>query len=351
MGLLLWVAFRDASLAEVMQHLGSAGPALVLVLIPSCLAQLADTRACQLLLSRLQCRLKFSRVFMAQAASEAATLGLPMGFLIGESLRPWLLSRGQQTTLERCIAAVAGRKSLLILTEGLVIAFTLWLGYDIARGLSAGRLGGPLLILVSLGMVALLMAVALLVPALLRSGRFADSLFGGLLRILPRRLRPLLEQKRRAFSRTDTELVRMFRVPLPQLLGPGLLYLAVWLLEGCELWLILRLLGADLPLEAALLTEALVATLRSLLPLLPAGIGIQDAGYVTLFAALGLPSASSLGATFCLIKRSREGLWCLIGAGCFLVARTKPELELRDDPCSSALHPGPEHTRPLPSGS
>lgn len=337
MGLLLWLAFRHASLAEVIQHLSLAGPVLGLVPIPSCLAQLADARACQLLLSRLQCRLPFSRVFMAQAASEAATLALPMGFLIGESLRPWLLSRGRPTTLERCIAAVAGRKSLLILTEGLVMALTLALGYDIARDLSERRLGGPLLIPVTLAMVALLVGVAILVPALLRSGRFADSLFGGLLRVLPRRLRPVLEQKRHAFSKTDTELVRVFRLPLPQLLSPGLLYLGVWLLEGLELWLVLRLLGTKLPLEAALLTEALVATLRALMPLLPAGIGIQDAGYVALFVALGLPAAPSLGATFCLIKRSREALWCLLGAGCFLIARTRPERQLGDDPCSSAI--------------
>src|SRR5262245_52594647 len=77
----LWLAFRDVSVAAALQLLSSAGAALLLVPVPFLLAQLADAKACQLLFSRLEPPPPFARMFQSQAAGEASTLALPMGFL------------------------------------------------------------------------------------------------------------------------------------------------------------------------------------------------------------------------------------------------------------------------------
>jgi hypothetical protein len=69
----------------------------------------------------------------------------------------------------------------------------------------------------------------------------------------------------------------------------------------------------------------MVASCRSLLPITPAGLGVQDAGYVACFTALGLPGALGVGCAFCLAKRTRELLWCALGAACWALARRPSE--------------------------
>jgi uncharacterized membrane protein YbhN (UPF0104 family) len=52
---------------------------------------------------------------------------------------------------------------------------------------------------------------------------------------------------------------------------------------------------------------------RHVVFVVPAGLGVQDLGYVTGLAALGVPDATSLGAAFVLVKRAKELLWTAFG--------------------------------------
>lgn len=104
--LALWVTFRDVSPAHVAGLIGAAGLVLYVAPVAFCSAQLLDTRACQLLARRLDRQLPFGRVLVAQIAGEAATMALPLGFLVGESLRPWLLAVGRPGSLPAAVAAV-----------------------------------------------------------------------------------------------------------------------------------------------------------------------------------------------------------------------------------------------------
>ncbi|HVZ31165.1 MAG TPA: lysylphosphatidylglycerol synthase transmembrane domain-containing protein, partial [Polyangiaceae bacterium] len=317
----LALAFRDVSLASVGDLLATAGPRLLLIPLPFCLAQLADTRACQLLLARVDSPPPFLRMLQAQIAGEASTLALPAGFLVGESVRPWLISLGGRARLESCIAAVSGRKCLLVLGEGTWIGLALALAPTVAYQLSEHLFAGPWLVVASVVLSVLLLALGSSVLLFLRGGRCAGSLFRSLLRIVPARWRARLAQAESRFLRTDAQLEQVFRRPRRELILPALFYLAVWFLEGLEVWLILHALQVPIPLTTAFYIEAMVATCRSLLPLTPAGLGIQDAGYVAFFAALGFPAALGVGAAFCLAKRARELLWCALGALCWLNAR------------------------------
>jgi uncharacterized protein (TIRG00374 family) len=263
-------------------------------------------------------------MFEAQVAGEASTLSLPMGFLVGETLRPWLLSGGNRARLASSIAAVSGRKTLLVMAEGVWIGLALFLAPHAANQLSQQLLGGPWLLVLSVLLSAVFLGMGLLMASFLGGGHVAMRLFQGLGRTLPARFRPAVARAESYFTRTDAQLQRVFARPRGPLLIPGLLYLCVWVLEGLEVWLILHLLRVDVPITTAFYIEAIVASCRSLLPLTPAGLGVQDAGYVACFTALGLPGALGVGAAFCLAKRTRELGWCALGALCWALARRRP---------------------------
>ena len=172
-GSCLWLAFRDVSIAAAAQLLASAGPALALVPVPFLLAQLADAKACQLLFSRLEPPPPFLHMFQAQVAGEASTLALPMGFLVGESLRPWLLARGDSQRLPSSIAAVTGRKCLLIAAEGGWMLIALLLAPGVVSQLSQQLVGGPWLIVATLVLAGVLLGTGWLMASFFGGGRVA----------------------------------------------------------------------------------------------------------------------------------------------------------------------------------
>jgi uncharacterized membrane protein YbhN (UPF0104 family) len=69
-----------------------------------------------------------------------------------------------------------------------------------------------------------------------------------------------------------------------------------------------------------------VSLLRSLVFVVPAGLGVQDAGYAVLLRALGVPDSVEVAAAFSLLKRGRELLW--VGLGIALFTRFAPSERL-----------------------
>lgn len=318
---LLWLTFGDVRVADVERLFAGAGLFWLGLPVPFLLAQLLDASAYQLLLQRLGLRVPFRRTLMAQVAGESATLALPMGFLVGESVRPWLLSIGQPETLPKSVAGATGRKLLLVFSEGFWIFATLLFAVNSVAALSQRRFGSAGLIWLSMGVAAALMIAATVLALSLCRSQFASALFTGLTRVLPARLARAVAQRQATFARTDDELHRILSLKPSAWARPACHYIGVWLLEGLEAYLILRLLGASVDLATVLYVEALVATLRALVPIAPAGLGIQDAGYAAFFAWIGVPAAPDMAAAFCLTKRTRELVFCLFGGACLVTAR------------------------------
>jgi uncharacterized membrane protein YbhN (UPF0104 family) len=88
-------------------------------------------------------------------------------------------------------------------------------------------------------------------------------------------------------------------------------FLGCWLLESIETAIILRLVGAPLDLAFAMAAEVGISLLRSVSNVAPAGLGVQDAGYATLFPAMGLTVDTA--AAFVLLKRGKELAWIVAG--------------------------------------
>lgn len=89
-----------------------------------------------------------------------------------------------------------------------------------------------------------------------------------------------------------------------RLAGAASLHLLGWVLAGGGTFFGFRLVGGRIGILDALSLEALLSTLRSLTAFVPAGIGVQEAGYAMLAPMFGLPV--EMGLAVSLLKRSRE---------------------------------------------
>jgi uncharacterized membrane protein YbhN (UPF0104 family) len=80
-----------------------------------------------------------------------------------------------------------------------------------------------------------------------------------------------------------------------------------------EIWFAMRLFGRPVTVAEAVILESMTVALRHVAFIVPAGIGVQEAGLVVFGRALGIDSELALAVS--MVKRAREVLWgvpCLI---------------------------------------
>ena len=109
----------------------------------------------------------------------------------------------------------------------------------------------------------------------------------------------------------------------PEALTPAVM--KAWFIRSVETWLFLWLVGADVPLVAAMVVETALILVRAAAVPVPAGLGVQDAGYVLCLRALGVPDATTLGAAFVVIKRGKDLFWIVVGFVLLGLGRRKGE--------------------------
>jgi uncharacterized membrane protein YbhN (UPF0104 family) len=110
--------------------------------------------------------------------------------------------------------------------------------------------------------------------------------------------------------------------------------LAGWFAEAGETWVLLRLLGVDLSFAAVLAFEPVVSFARSAAFFIPAGLGIQDAGYMAFLRQAGIPDAVNRAAAFVLLKRFKEVGWIVVGW--ILLLATRGRIAERGQPAAPA---------------
>jgi putative membrane protein len=81
-------------------------------------------------------------------------------------------------------------------------------------------------------------------------------------------------------------------------------HLASWLLGAVEVWLALMACGSEAGFVEALILESLGQAIRSAAFVVPAGLGVQEGGFLFLGVFLGIPPEIAL--TVSLIKRIRD---------------------------------------------
>lgn len=82
------------------------------------------------------------------------------------------------------------------------------------------------------------------------------------------------------------------------------IHFAIWFLGVLEIWVALRLMGHPVPYGTALVLESLGQAVRGAAFVVPGGIGVQEAGFVALCAAFGIPAPAAIALS--LAKRFPE---------------------------------------------
>jgi uncharacterized protein (TIRG00374 family) len=312
LGLLAWV-LRSADVGRALSLVESLGWRLPLLLLPNLAAVLLETTGWFISFGRLARRPRFRGLLAVRIVVDALMLGVPSGSVMSETVQPYLLKRRCGLPLEIGIVATVARKFFVVVSHGLFLALATVLAWPILDADSSaaiGQTGLPwLLVAVSLGMVVASLAGVLATT----HGRVADRAHRILDRLGGRWLGSWLERNALRFQRTDEELSAFFRREPLGLLPSIVLYVLGWLVRALETWLFLRLVGVRIPLPAAMVIETTLILVRALAVPVPAGIGVQDAGYILCLKALGVPDATTVGAAFVLLKRGKDLFWILLG--------------------------------------
>jgi uncharacterized protein (TIRG00374 family) len=312
LGLLAWI-LRSADVGRALGLVHSLGFWLPLLLLPNFAAFLAETVGWWLCFVRLCPRPRFRCLLAVRVMGDALMLGLPSGSVVAETVQPYLLKRRCGVPTEAGIVASVARKFFVVVSHGLFLGLSTLLAWPVLDQDSTaaiGRRGLPWLLLAT--SVTLVGAAFAGVLATAR-GRVADRVHRWLDRFGGRWLGSWLERNALRFQRTDEGLAAFFRQEPIALVPSILLYVAGWFLRAVETWLFLRLVGVDVPLRAAMVVETALILVRAMAVPVPAGLGVQDAGYILCLKALGVPEATTVGAAFVLLKRGKDLFWILLG--------------------------------------
>lgn len=314
-------SLRDADPRATWDAIRGLGARAPLVLVPYFVGTVLHALAWQHLVPRER-RPGLLPLLGIMLSTEAMRMTLPAGPALAESSSVLFLRDRHGATTSQAVASIAAKKALVTFTHGLSVVVAVGIGWRMLSAASERMWGGPWLIVFLLVSALALFGVSIgMALALLSKKTLARA--ARVLALLPiRPLRRWLEGKRASIESADADLAAPFQ-RRGELVLPGALLLAQWMCEGAETALILALLGVDLDFVASVSTELTAVLLRSFAFLVPAGVGVQDAGYVAMFDALSGTRLATLGAAFVLIKRGKEMFWIGTGYALLLFAGKK----------------------------
>ena len=321
-GILIFV-FRGLDFSRLALLVRSRGPWLLVIVVPWGVVAALDAFAWRMLFLRISRGVSYLRLFGVRLSAEAVLMSVPSGSLVADGLTPHLLKTRCGVPVTEGLACIAARKCLLGLGQALYLGLASAVGYSAIRATSAVTgMHAPEQALLGFALVLLLGSVV--VARLLARGTLARFLQSLLLKVPSRRLRSFLREHAEGFEHTDAHLARVFHGHVGTLAPPVAIYTVAWVIESLETFLILSLLGSGLRYPQVMPMEATLATIRVMAFFVPAGLGIQDLGYVAFLKALGVEDAVSLGAAFVLLKRAKEASWIALG---YLLLAKQPELK------------------------
>jgi len=289
---ILVVLVVHAGARDVMNLIGTAGPALLWLVPFHALPLLLDAHAWRLLLDK---RVSLRFLWWVAAVREAVSRLLPVasigGEIVGVRLARWRLadaSAVSASVIVEVLTTIAVQYAFAALGLVLIVAAT----------------GGEAGVLRTVGLALLLsLPLPVLMVVLLRRG----GLFRALERFAARLLgatHPLLQgiDGERLDADIDALMSRsalMLRAFAWQLAG--------YMIGAVETWWALRVLGHPVSVAGALAIEALTQAVRQAAFMVPAGLGVQEAAVVLLAQLFGVDREVAL--SLALVKRMREILF------------------------------------------
>ena len=308
----LWMA----NLHNVAHLLAEVGPLALLAVVPYGIAVTLDTAGWASILRGLEARVATWRLLGLRLSTEAVHLSFPGGPILAEGLKVWFLSRRFGIAPPEGSASLAVKKALQIGSQG---------AYLLTAAVAAGSVLGKDSVLrpILFGLGALTTLVSVGMVAVLLSGRVAERLWRLLRRVPLARVQRWMIAREVAFMDTDQHVRSVLQSHVPGLVVAFLWILAGWFAEAGETWVLLRLLGVNLSFAAVLAFEPVVSFARSAAFFIPAGLGVQDAGYMAFLQKAGIPDAVNEAAAFVLLKRFKEIVWIAVGWILLLATRAR----------------------------
>jgi hypothetical protein len=308
---LAWV-FRDVELARLAERLAGLGPAVLLVPLPYMGTLCCDALGWRLAFVPALPLRTVPLLFTTRIAADAVANTLPSAGVSGDAVSGWVLTARRSLPLSRIVASLAVRRVWLVLAHGLLIA----LGGAVVGML---RATGDL----PIGFPSLEWPLFLLGGAVLligRSGRRAlqGMALGartcrGLERLPWLPLHRWLRRHGRALAGADRGIERVLGDETKGDPARAGFFLATIAFEAVETWMMLRLLGVELSLLEVASFDASVSCVRALAFFVPAGLGIQDVGYLYFLRAFDTPEALATAAALIVLKRASQVVWILLG--------------------------------------
>jgi uncharacterized protein (TIRG00374 family) len=311
---------RTVDLGKTFHLLTSRGPLLALALIPYFVQIALDSRAWRVLLEGLGRRVSWIRLICIRLSTEAVLMSVPAGGIVGETLKPYLLAKTDHVPVAETVASIGVKKATLVFAEATYLTLALVGGYELLTTHSEAIVGGGELPWLVGAAIAFLLLIGAGLAILFTMGSVSGRTHRLLVRLPWPRVRQWLEDRHAKFAHADSCFVTLGRAHSHLFRAYGLLVLA-WFSESFETWLLLHLIGADVTFVEAFTMEAAVVFLRNLAFFVPAGLGVQDAGYFKFLGAFGI---SPVGAgAFVILKRAKEALWVGVGYLVLLVLEGK----------------------------
>ena len=322
---LLRLTFRHVDFSRVGENMAKVGLlGFGLIALPQVCSLFLECIGWSKVFEQLGHRVSRRALLRVRLATEALAQTLPLGVVWAESIKPLLLARHTGVPASDSIASIVARKYLLMASQAVYVALLATCGFGALTALSVHFFHHGEVAFAAFVVSGLLCCLAFGVAGVFTRGRIADRVLGALRALPIARLRRALTRKQAAFAHTDDLTARYFAGSFVRTtLRPGVFFLGAWLLESVESFLILKLLGVELGFFTIAAIEVMLSFARNVLFVLPSGIGVQDVGYVSCLAALGVPDALNVGAAFSVLKRGKELFWALIGYS-LLAAETRP---------------------------
>ena len=314
LSLLVWT-FHGVDFGRVSDSITNIGIlGLALIAAPALISLVLECIGWRRVFRSLGQRVAVRPLLRVRLMTEAIAQTLPLGVIWAESLKPLLLARHAEVPASRAVAGLFARKYLLVSSQAMYVALLSIFGFATLCRLSLLLTGYTTFAWAAFAASGVLCLLALGLGGTFGCGHAAERVFALLRRVPSAALQRGLARRQASFANTDSLTERYFAQGFTRTtLLPGLFFLCGWLCEALESYLILKLLGVELDFFAIASIEVMLSFLKNVLFVLPAGIGVQDVGYVSCLTALGVPDPLTIGAAFSALKRGKELFWAAVG--------------------------------------
>lgn len=298
--------------ARIYEAAAQLGPvALIVLLIPSTIMYVFEAHGWKATLGPSAKDIPFWRVFAIKTAGEVVNLTTPAGYIGGEPVKAYLLTKHHVPMVEG-VASVVIAKTTKTVAEVLFILLGITLAFW--RVDKDGSLGQTVLMAL-VSVAALLFVTASLVFAQ-RRGFFTWLLtftrkIGLKIAFLESR-----EEQIRSLDRMILDYYSHNRRAVYR--STGLFFLS-WMSEAVEVYLIIWYLGGPATVLSAISINALSVFIKGGSFFIPGSLGAQDVGNFFLLKDFGYSDVAAV--TFALVRRYRELVWIVIGLLCLATLR------------------------------